>query len=579
MADPQQVLSARVRDALVAAYGAAYADADPLIRPSQFADYQSNASLSLAKQLGKAPREIAAEIVGHLEVGDVAEPPTVSGPGFINFKLSSAWIAGAATEMLADPRLGTPRTANPKTVIVEYSSPNIAKEMHVGHLRSTIVGDAIARVTDFRGDNLIRDNHVGDWGTPFGMLIEHLVDAGEDSPEAGLLRTDPNAFYQHARVKFDSDQAFADRARERVVKLQSGNDAATMQLWQDLVDMSKAYLRDTYARLRVTLTDDDIRGESFYNDMLADVADDLTARGLAELSNGALCAFPEGFTSRDGTSLPVIIRKTDGGYNYSTSDLATVRYRVDKVNCDRAIYVVGSDQALHFRMVFAVAREAGWLPADKRFEHAQIGMVQGEDGTRLRTRAGDLVKLEDLLTEGVERARAILDEVDRDDDSLDLDAIAEDVGIGAIKYADLSTARDSAYIFDWDRMISFKGNTGPYLQYATTRIKSIFRKAGLLPEDVAGPIVITEPAERELARKLLEFGAAVTQVADSAEPHRLCGYLFEVASLFTTFYEQCPVLKADDDETRRSRLAVCAATLRVLTTGLGLLGVPLPDRM
>ena len=579
MADPQQVLSARVRDALVAAYGAAYADADPLIRPSQFADYQSNASLSLAKQLGKAPREIAAEIVGHLEVGDVAEPPTVSGPGVINFKLSSAWIAGAATEMLADPRLGTPRTANPKTVIVEYSSPNIAKEMHVGHLRSTIVGDAIARVTDFMGDNLIRDNHVGDWGTPFGMLIEHLVDAGEDSPEAGLLRTDPNAFYQHARVKFDSDQAFADRARERVVKLQSGNDAATVQLWQDLVDMSKAYLRDTYARLRVTLTDDDIRGESFYNDMLADVADDLTARGLAELSNGALCAFPEGFTSRDGTSLPVIIRKTDGGYNYSTSDLATVRYRVDKVNCDRAIYVVGSDQALHFRMVFAVAREAGWLPADKRFEHAQIGMVQGEDGTRLRTRAGDLVKLEDLLTEGVERARAILDEVERDDDTLDLDAIAEDVGIGAIKYADLSTARDSAYIFDWDRMISFKGNTGPYLQYATTRIKSIFRKAGLLPDDVAGPIVITEPAERELARKLLEFGAAVTQVADSAEPHRLCGYLFEVASLFTTFYEQCPVLKADDDGTRLSRLALCAATLRVLTTGLGLLGVPLPDRM
>ena len=579
MADPQQVLSARVRDALVAAYGAAYADADPLIRPSQFADYQSNTSLPLAKRLGKAPRDIAAEIAGHLDVGDIAEPPTVSGPGFINFKLSNAWIAAAATEMLADPRLGTPRTMNPKTVIVEYSSPNIAKEMHVGHLRSTIVGDAIARVTEFMGDHLIRDNHVGDWGTPFGMLIEHLVDAGEDSREAGLLRTDPNAFYQHARVKFDSDQAFGDRARERVVKLQSGNDPATMQLWQDLVDMSKAYLRDTYARLRVTLTDDDIRGESFYNDMLSDVADDLTARCLARLSNGALCAFPEGFTSRDGTSLPVIIRKTDGGYNYSTSDLATVRYRVDKVNCDRAIYVVGSDQALHFRMVFAVAREAGWLPADKRFEHAQIGMVQGEDGTRLRTRAGDLVKLEDLLTEGVERARAILDEVERDDDTLDLDAIAEDVGIGAIKYADLSTARDSAYIFDWDRMISFKGNTGPYLQYATTRIKSIFRRAGLPPADAAGPIVITEPAERELARKLLEFGAAVTQVAESAEPHRLCGYLFEVASLFTTFYEQCPVLKADDEETRRSRLALCAATLRVLTTGLGLLGVPLPDRM
>ncbi|HEX9041461.1 MAG TPA: arginine--tRNA ligase [Trebonia sp.] len=579
MADPQQVLSARVRDALVAAYGADYADADPLIRPSAFADFQSNAALPLAKRLGRAPRDIATEIAARLDVADITEPPTVSGPGFVNLTLRNDWIARAAGEILADPRLGVPVTAEPKTVIVEYSSPNIAKEMHVGHLRSTIVGDAIARVTDFTGDHLIRDNHVGDWGTPFGMLIEHLVDVGEDSPQAALLRTDPNAFYQAARVKFDSDPVFADRARERVVKLQSGHDEPTMELWGELVDLSKAYLRDTYARLRVTLTDDDIRGESFYHDMLAGIADDLVAKGLARISDGALCAFPEGFTSRDGTALPVIIRKSDGGYNYSTSDLATVRYRVDKVNCDRAVYVVGSDQALHFRMVFAVAREAGWLPAGDQFEHAQIGMVQGKDGHRLRTRAGDLVKLNDLLTEGVERARAILDEVERDDEGLNLDAIAEDVGIGAIKYADLSTARDSAYIFDWDRMISFKGNTGPYLQYATTRIRSIFRRAGLDEADADGPILVTEPAERELARKLLEFGAVVTQVADTAEPHRLCAYLFEVASLFTTFYEQCPVLKADDDETRQSRLALCSATLRVLTTGLGLLGVPLPDRM
>jgi arginyl-tRNA synthetase len=579
MADPQQVLGARVRDALVAAYGADYADADPLIRPSQFADFQSNAALPLGKRLGRAPRDVANEIAGRLEVDDVCEPPTVSGPGFINLKLRSQWIADAVTGLLSDARLGVPVTGSPQTVIVEYSSPNIAKEMHVGHLRSTIVGDAIARVTEFTGDQLIRDNHVGDWGTPFGMLIEHLVDVGEDSPEAALLRTDPNAFYQAARVKFDSDPVFAERARVRVVELQSGTDPATMQLWEDLVDMSKAYLRDTYARLRVTLTDDDIRGESFYNDMLPGVAEDLEAKGLARISEGALCAFPEGFTSRDGTPLPVIIRKSDGGYNYSTTDLATVRYRVDKVNCDRAIYVVGSDQALHFRMIFAVAREAGWLPAGKRFEHAQIGMVQGKDGHRLRTRAGDNVKLSDLLTEGVERARAILDEVERDDEGLDLDAIAEDVGIGAIKYADLSTARDSAYIFDWDRMISFRGNTGPYLQYATTRIRSIFRKAGLGEADQHGPIRITEPAERELARKLLEFGAVVGQVAESAEPHRLCGYLFEAASLFTTFYEQCPVLKADDEETRQSRLALCAAVLRVLTVGLGLLGVPLPDRM
>jgi arginyl-tRNA synthetase len=579
MADPQQVLGTRVRDALVAAFGAGYADSDPLIRPSSFADAQSNVALPLAKQLGRAPRDIAAEIVAHLDVADMAEAPTVSGPGFINFTLTNGWIGAAVTGVLNDPRAGVPVTADPKTVIVEYSSPNIAKEMHVGHLRSTIVGDAIARVTDFVGDNLIRDNHVGDWGTPFGMLIEHLIDVGDDSPEAGLLRTDPNAFYQSARVKFDSDPVFADRARERVVKLQSGNDPATLALWAELVDMSKAYLRDTYARLRVTLTDEDIRGESFYNDMLPAVADDLTEKGQARISDGALCAFPAGFASRDGSPLPVIIRKSDGGYNYSSTDLATIRYRVDTVKCDRAIYVVGSDQALHFRMVFAVAREAGWLPDRDDFTHAQIGMVQGQDGHRLRTRAGDNVKLSDLLTEGVERARAILDEVERDGEGLDLDAIAEDVGIGAIKYADLSTARDSAYVFDWDRMISFRGNTGPYLQYATARIRSIFRRAGVGETELTSPVTVTEPAERELARKLLEFGAVVTLVADTAEPHRLCAYLFEVASLFTTFYEQCPVLKADDEETRQSRLALCAATLRVLTGGLGLLGVPLPDRM
>jgi arginyl-tRNA synthetase len=580
MADPQQVLGARVRDALVAAYGADYADADPLIRPSSFGDLQSNAALPLAKKLGRAPRDIAAEIVGRLDVGDICEPPTVSGPGFINLTLRPQWIADEATALLADPRLGTPVAAEPKTVVVEYSSPNIAKEMHVGHLRTTVVGDAIARVTEFVGHRLVRDNHVGDWGTPFGMLIEQLIDVGEDSPEAGLLRTDPNAFYQSARVKFDSDPVFADRSRARVVKLQSG-DSATMELWDELMELSRTYLRDTYARLRVTLTDDDIRGESFYNDMLPAVAEELTAKGLATISDGALCAFPAGFTGRDGTPLPVIIRKSDGGYNYSTTDLATVRYRVDKLNCDRAIYVVGSDQTLHFRMIFSVAREAGWLADDADFEHAQIGMVQGKDGQRLRTRAGDPVPLSYLLTEGVARARAILDEVERDPsaEDLDLEAIAEDVGIGAIKYADLSTARDSAYVFDLDRMVSFKGNTGPYLQYATTRIRSIFRRAQIDEAELHGPIVITAPAERELALKLLDFGSLVAQVAESAEPHRLSAYLFEVASLFTSFYEQCPVLKADDEETRSSRLALCAAVLRVLTVGLGLLGVPVPDRM
>jgi arginyl-tRNA synthetase len=584
MADPQQVLGAQVRAALGAAYGADYADADPVIRPSSFADFQSNAALPLAKALGQAPRDIAAEVIGHLDVGDVSEPPTVSGPGFINFKLRNDWIGAQATRVGTDPRLGVPVAANPQTVIVEYSSPNIAKEMHVGHLRTTIVGDAIARVLEFAGHNVIRDNHVGDWGTQFGMLIEYLFEIGEDAPEAQLLRTDPNTFYQSARVKFDSDAGFKERAQKRVVKLQSGNDPATQRLWDEMMELSRQYLNDVYGLLKVTLTDDDIRGESFYNDLLPGVVDDLTAKGLAVESDGALVVFPPGFTGRDGAQLPVIVRKRDGGYNYSTTDLATIRYRVDKVNCDRAIYVVGSDQTLHFRMVFAVARLAGWLPQDAQYEHASIGMVQGADGGRLRTRAGDTVKLGDLLSEGIEQARAVLDEIEGLDESTK-DEIAQDVGIGAIKYADLSTARESAYIFDWNRMLALRGNTGPYLQYATARIRSIFRRAGLDPAVFLNPgalqasIVVTEEAERNLALQLLGFGAAVQQVAETAEPHRLCGYVFETASLFTAFYEQCPVLKADNKATRESRLALCAATLRVLTAGLGLLGVPLPERM
>jgi arginyl-tRNA synthetase len=580
VADPQDVLAQRVRAAIVAAFGATYGDADPLVRPSTFADFQANVALPLGKRLGRPPRDVATELVRHLEVRDICTAPEISGPGFINFTLRADWIAARAEELLGDPKLGTAAATHPQTVVVEYSSPNIAKEMHVGHLRTTIVGDAIARVLEFSGHRVIRDNHVGDWGTPFGMLIEHLLDVGEDSAEAGLLRTDPNTFYQAARRKFDSDPVFAERSRERVVKLQGG-DPGTAQLWQELVDLSKDYLRRMYSRLRVTLTDADIRGESFYNDMLADTATQLEEMGIAVLSEGALCAFPPGFTGRDGSPLPVIIRKSDGGYLYSTTDLATVRYRVDKLDVDRAIYVVGSDQALHFQMIFAVARMAGWIPDGKVFEHAQIGMVLGTDGNRLRTREGDTPKLSDLLQEGVDRARGLLDEVEAGSqfDAATLGAIAEDVGIGAIKYADLSTALGSAYVFDWDRMISFRGNTGPYLQYAAARIRSIFRRAGLDEGAFASGIQVSEPAERALALKLLGFGATVVHVAETAEPHRLCAYLFDVASSFTAFYEQCPVLKAERDSVRDSRLALSALTLRVLLTGLGLLGVPAPERM
>jgi arginyl-tRNA synthetase len=597
MADPQQVLAQRVHDAIVASFGPDYGDADPLIRPSSFADFQANVALPLGKRLRRPPREVAAELAARLDVADICADPEVSGPGFINLTLRDDWIAAQASQMLGDPRLGLERAEHPQTVVVEYSSPNVAKEMHVGHLRTTIVGDAIASVLKFAGHRVIRDNHVGDWGTPFGMLIEHLLDAGEDSADAGLLTTDPNAFYQAARYKFDNDPAFTERARSRLVRLQAG-DQDTLAIWQRLVDISRGYLHQVYSRLRVSLTDDDIRGESFYNDLLADTVAILVEKGIATESEGALCAFPAGFTGREGKPLPLIIRKSDGGYNYATTDLAAVRYRVDKLSCDRAVYIVGSEQALHFQMVFAVAREAGWIPAGVRFEHAQIGMVLGQDGNRLRTREGETPKLAGLLEEGVDRARGILDEVDAASrfDPAELDAVAEAVGIGAVKYADLSTARESAYLFDWDRMISFRGNTGPYLQYATARIRSIFRRADAGAAGVAGAqdgeltgaaeaaaravgVTVTAGPERALALRLLSFGAMVTQLGETTEPHRLCAYLFDVASLFTTFYEECPVLKAESESLRVSRLALCALTLDVLARGLGLLGVPVPERM
>ncbi|HEY9243715.1 MAG TPA: arginine--tRNA ligase [Streptosporangiaceae bacterium] len=580
MADPREVLTRRVQDALGAAFGTEYAAADPVIRPSSFADFQSNAALPLAKKLGRPPRDIAAEIISQLDLTGVAEPPQVSGPGFINLTLTPEWIGAQASSELDDPRLGTPAADPAQRIVVEYSSPNVAKEMHVGHLRTTIIGDALARILDFAGHEVIKDNHVGDWGTQFGMLIEHLLDVGEDSADAALLHDNPNAFYQAARSKFDGDPAFSERARQRVVLLQGG-DPETLRLWQHLVDLSLDYLHRIYQQLQVTLTDADIRGESFYNAMLAEVCAELEASGVAVISDGALCAFPPGFTGRDGEPLPLIIRKSDGGYNYATTDLATIRYRIWDLKVDRAIYVVGSAQALHFQMVFAVARQAGWIPPGARFEHAQVGNVLGTDGKILRTRAGDTIKLSELLTEGVERARHVVDELGTSQDLSETEraAIAEAVGVGAIKYADLSTARASEYVFDWDRMISFRGNTGPYLQYATARIRSIFRKAGIDPGAVAGPVQLSEPAERALALRLLGFGAAVGQAGENAEPHLLSNFLFEVASAFTTFYEQCPVLNAPGEAVRHSRLALSALTLRVLDTGLGLLGIPVPDRM
>jgi arginyl-tRNA synthetase len=575
MTDPEAALGALVQQALADEFGAEHSTADPLIRPSAFADFQSNVAMSLSKRLGRAPRDVAAPVAGRLTEAPAVAMAEVSGPGFINITLADEWIASLSSAQLADPRLGAERAEPAQRVVVDYSAPNVAKEMHVGHLRTTIVGDAVVRVLEYLGHDVIRANHIGDWGTQFGLLLEHLLDIGEHAAYDQLAAGEINDFYQVAKRKFDDDPAFADRARRRVVALQSG-DPESVRLWQLLVGDSQQYYNAIYQRLGVTLTNADLAPESFYNDMLADVCDELEALGVAVISDGALCAFPPGFTARDGSPLPIILRKSDGGYGYDTTDMAAIRYRVRDLGADRLIYVVGSEQALHFAMIFAVARQAGWLTDKVRAEHAAIGLVAGADGKRFRTRSGGSVKLITLIDEAVERAEEVIR--DRYDDPRQRSQIAEAVGIGALKYGDLSVARDSGYALDFDRLLALTGNTGPYLQYAAARIRSIFARAGLDPADATGPIRLGTDAERALALRLLGLGRAVDDVAVAAEPHKLAGFLFELASAFTTFYEQCPVLNAEG-ETRRSRLALSALSLRVLVTGLGLLGIPVPDRM
>ena len=576
MADPQEVLAERVSAAVVAAFGASHAGADPLIRPSQFADFQANVALPLGKSLGVPPRQAAEQIVAHLDVAGICDRVEVSGPGFINLTLADGWVATQASGLLTDERLGVALADPGMKVVVDYSGPNVAKELHVGHLRATVVGDAIVRILEFLGQTVVRAAHLGDWGTPFGMLIEYTLEAGEEAASAKLATGDFTAFYQAARARFDSDEAFAERAKRRVATLQSG-DPESLRLWQVLVNASMEYLHQIYARLDITLTDADMDPESFYNPMLADVCAELQDAGIAVISEGALCAFPPGFTGRDGKPVPLILRKSDGAYGYATTDTAAIRYRLVDLKATRLIYVVGSEQAQHLQMVFAVAREAGWLTDQASAEHAVIGLVTGADGKRLKTRTGEQVKLMTLIDEAVERAGRVI--ADRYDNPAQREQIAEAVGIGALKYGDLSVARESSYTFDYDRMLALTGNTGPYLQYATARIRSIFRRAGLDPAGAAGPVQVTAEAERALALTLLGFGRAVQQSAQTAEPHHLAGFLFDVASTFTTFYEECPVLQAEDQGVRDSRLALCALALRVLVTGLGLLGIPVPERM
>jgi arginyl-tRNA synthetase len=595
-------LGDRVAQALRAALDVDITPDEALIRPStrDGVDYQCNVAMSLAKKLKRAPREVAEAIVSSLNAADVVETAEIAGPGFINLVLKREWLERQAEVLAADDRLGVPVADRPRRFAIDYSSPNVAKEMHVGHLRSTIIGDAISRLLEFAGHDVIPHNHLGDWGTPFGMLIEHLVDEGRacDALPARPARagagvpqgtdegrtearadhsiSDLNGFYQEARKKFDADPQFATRARHRVVLLQGG-DEETLALWRDLVAESTRHFEKVYEFLGVRLTAEDVYGESFYNPFLAEIVDELEGKGLTRLSDGAVCAFPPGFTNRDGDPLPLIVRKSDGGYGYATTDLATVRYWTRERGVTDLLYVVGSPQAQHFQMVFTASRKAGWLTDDHTAVHAGFGTILGEDGKTIRTRAGGTIKLVDLLDEAVENAAAVVAERSELDAS-EQPAVARAVGIGAVKYADLSNDREKDYVFTWERMLATVGNTSVYLQYANARILSILRKAG--HEPAAGTkVTIVEPAERALLLKLLQFPAAIEATLESYAPHKLSNYLYETATEFSGFYENAPVLKAPSPELRESRLVLAQLTSRVLTLGLSLLGIEAPRQL
>jgi arginyl-tRNA synthetase len=580
VADPSVVLSERFAGAL-AALDETLRGADPVVRRSDRADYQVNGSMALAKRTGRPPRDLAQDLVDRVDLADIAHPPEVAGPGFINVTLHDAFLGRALRETAADPYLGVTRAAVTETVVVDYSAPNVAKEMHVGHLRSSIIGDALVRLLEFVGHTVIRQNHLGDWGTPFGMLIEHLLSVGEAEAAHELSVGDLGRFYQEARAEFDANPDFADRARRRVVALQAG-DPQTLRLWKLLVDESSSYFTAVYERLGVKLTPADQAGESMYNPMLSDTMAELDRLGLLVESEGALCVFPPGFTTREGNPLPLIVRKSDGGFGYDTTDLAAIRYRLADLGADHILYVVGAPQREHLEMIIETARLAGWLVPPARATHVAFGSVLGADRKMFRTRAGGSVRLVDLLDEAVERAGAVVAERADQLSPEEMALVSEQVGIGAVKYADLSNDRVKDYVFDWDRMLDFQGNTAPYLQYVHARVRSIFRKAQSEHVDVTDLAPATEfhPAERRLALELLSFDGAVHATEAALQPHRLCTYLFDLATAFTDFYETCPILRADTPAAVRThRLFLADLTGRVMAQGLDLLGIAAPDRM
>ncbi|ELK2062468.1 arginine--tRNA ligase [Salmonella enterica] len=574
----QALLSEKVSQAMIAA--GAPADCEPQVRQSakvQFGDYQANGMMAVAKKLGMAPRQLAEQVLTHLDLSGIASKVEIAGPGFINIFLEPAFLAEQVQQALTSDRLGVSQPTR-QTIVVDYSAPNVAKEMHVGHLRSTIIGDAAVRTLEFLGHHVIRANHVGDWGTQFGMLIAWLEKQQQENA-GDMALADLEGFYRDAKKHYDEDEAFAERARSYVVKLQSG-DTYFREMWRKLVDITMTQNQITYDRLNVTLTRDDVMGESLYNPMLPGIVADLKAKGLAVESEGATVVFLDEFKNKEGDPMGVIIQKKDGGYLYTTTDIACAKYRYETLHADRVLYYIDSRQHQHLMQAWTIVRKAGYVPDSVPLEHHMFGMMLGKDGKPFKTRAGGTVKLADLLDEALERARRLVAEKNPDMSADELEKLANAVGIGAVKYADLSKNRTTDYIFDWDNMLAFEGNTAPYMQYAYTRVLSVFRKADIDEQALASaPVIISEDREAQLAARLLQFEETLTVVAREGTPHVMCAYLYDVAGLFSGFYEHCPILSAENDAVRNSRLKLAQLTAKTLKLGLDTLGIETVERM
>ena len=574
-----------VSQALVSAFGEELADTDPLLASTnnpKFGDYQSNVALSLAKPLKQNPKAIAQSIIDRLQVEKMCEPPTIAGPGFINFKLKSNYLGQLLREIQPDNRLGIEPTQNPQRVIVDYPSPNIAKEMHVGHLRSAIIGECLSRILEFIGHDVVRISHIGDWGTPFGMLIAYLNEAYPEAITAteNLDLGDLATFYRQAKKRFDEDENFRDASRQAVVKLQAG-DENTIEAWKIVCELSRRSYNKIYQLLGLSSIIE--RGESFYNPFLSETLQELDELNLLQESEGAMCVFLEGFTNREGDPLPLIVKKSDGGYNYATTDLAAIRYRVREDKAQRVIYPVGAEQNNHFTQIFQVGKRAGWITDEHDFVHTEFGLILGEDGKKLKSRSGEAIKLRDLLNEAIDKVRADLKarfaEENRTESQEFIDKSAKTIGISAVKYADLSQNRTSDYRFSYDKMLDLKGNTAPYLLYAYVRVQGISRKGNIDFEKLSDTnIILAEASELSLAKHILQLEEVLKYVEKDLLPNRICLYLFELSQKFNQFYEQCDILNADEPE-RTSRLVLADLTARTIKLGLSLLGINVLERM